>query len=373
MEKQNYTFDLADVKTPQTMSDFCHSLTFEEGAKNAMKSYYGGKKNLWDDNSQDGFVVEQTSNFDSEKYAYVRVSSLMETALEAFSSHYPLGLKPDDFWKAILYGFAMHVDLNAETLRNKFVAHEGKKQLLVAINHFSPGNGSTADWELVFPQFSEQIKDNITNSELQSVIAGKFSTTTVTDQACHEIALMSAMKNYFSYKMYTLCGIPQITLFGQQKDWEDLYNRTKSLGDYMLPSFSQQWLNCLLPVLQEFINTFKGNVNKEFWNRMVKRVRIGKGSGSYSVISGWINLFYPFLGDKSENKCIKKWEDLSQENGAEPSDFPQLMLSAPVKWNYLGTGIDFNFHAGIVGALQEKSSKMLVPHSAWIISRPPPK
>jgi len=363
METHNYTFKLAKVEINDKLSDK-HS-DFSKGANTAASTFYS--KSRLDRN--DDMLIEQTSVFDTEKYVWLRVCSLMETACEAFANHYPLGLKPDDFWKAILYGFAMHVDKNAEQLRSKFVAHEGKKQLSIEVTHFSPGNGSTADWEKIFPQFSEQIQKNIVNPELHSTISGKFSTTTVTDQACHEIALMSAMKNYFSYKMYTKCGIPEITLFGQQKDWQDLYDRTKKLSDYMLPEFSKRWLHCLLPVLQEFIDSFQGNPNKDFWNRMIKIVKIGKGSGSYSVISGWINLFYPFLVKKEENTYIKKWKDLSQEKGPEPEDFPQIMLSVPVIWNYLGKELDFHFHGGIIGALQDKTSKMIIPNSAWIVTR----
>ena len=51
--------------------------------------------------------------------------------------------------------------------------------------------------------------------------------------ASHEINLMSAMKNYFSYVMSTYCGIPSITVRGTEEDWVSLRNRTDALGELM--------------------------------------------------------------------------------------------------------------------------------------------
>jgi len=243
--------------------------------------------------------------------------------------------------------------------------------LTVEVNHFSPGNGSVKDWELVFPQFAEQIKKNVLDPELHSVVANKFSTTTVTDQACHEIALMSSMKNYFSYRMMTLCGIPEITLFGSVADWEDLHLRTKKLGDFMLPEFTQKWLSFLLPVLEEIVLTVKGNVNVDFWKRFVKYNPSRGGSGAHPTISGWINLFYPFLDSGRANTTLQDWKELNLDKGPDPKDFPTLILSTPVVWNYLGKKFHFHFHAGIVGGVQDKNTKMVFPNSAWIITRDP--
>ncbi len=41
----------------------------------------------------------------------------------------PLELRPDAVWLAIVQGFAQHVKYDAEALRNKFVTHDGEKEL----------------------------------------------------------------------------------------------------------------------------------------------------------------------------------------------------------------------------------------------------
>mmetsp|Transcript_11943 Transcript_11943/g.23008 ORF Transcript_11943/g.23008 Transcript_11943/m.23008 type:complete len:116 (+) Transcript_11943:420-767(+) len=106
----------------------------------------------------------------------------------AFDKHLPLALRPDDLWSVISYGFAKHVEKNAEKLRSKFVEHKGKKVL-----EFRTGDGFVMDqmppeaWEgIVFQNFSSQIKKNI-GGKTHSMIASPFSTSTAIDIAAYGI------------------------------------------------------------------------------------------------------------------------------------------------------------------------------------------
>jgi hypothetical protein len=47
----------------------------------------------------------------------------------------PLILGPDAFWLTIGQGFAQHVNLHHEALRDRLVRHEGKRQLVVSRDH----------------------------------------------------------------------------------------------------------------------------------------------------------------------------------------------------------------------------------------------
>ena len=153
------------------------------------------------------FYDESTLKIQMEVHTFDReqtvkdTGSLMDTALMAFAYHYPLVMKPDDIWCLISYAFATHLDKNAEELRSRFVAHQGKKVLEVRVDHFTLGGMTPEDWERdVFPDFSRQIRNYI-GDEKHDIIASPFSTTTPTTKATHEITLMAAMKNYFSYKV----------------------------------------------------------------------------------------------------------------------------------------------------------------------------
>lgn len=57
----------------------------------------------------------------------------------------------------------------------------------------------------------------------------KFSTTTPTASAVHELGLMDSMQHYFSYRFRTKCGISKVKLLGTLEDWELLKEKAKGL------------------------------------------------------------------------------------------------------------------------------------------------
>ena len=143
------------------------------------------------------------------------------------------------------------------------------------------------------------------------MISESFSTTTAVSQVASEITLMSAMKNYFSFGMETRCGIPSISLLGSEQDWTALRARAEELGNLMLPVFSDYWMPLLLPILDEFVfESYRGHVNHGFWLSMVKLRHNGMGSGYKEFISGWMQIFFPYLGSGCINKQLRPWHEL---------------------------------------------------------------
>ncbi|CAF0881428.1 unnamed protein product [Didymodactylos carnosus] len=57
---------------------------------------------------------------------------------------------------------------------------------------------------------------------------------------------------------------------------------TKISDDY------HQYLDNVLPILDEFIKTYQGHVNSGFWDRVMNLKDDQLGSGSTKYISGWI-------------------------------------------------------------------------------------
>jgi hypothetical protein len=298
--------------------------------------------------------------------------------LTAFAQHLPLELSSDHFWTLITFAFAKHVDKHSEELRSKFVAHEGKKKLEVRTpdwfrmsNFFDPDTGaSDKEWEtFVFPEFSKQIKNHIGN-DAHSLLTGSFSTSTAASTAASEITLMAAMKNYFSYKMSTLCGIPNITLTGTEEDWVALRNRTEALGKLMKEDFASYWMPLVLPILDEFVESYRGNVNHGFWQSMVKLRNNGMSSGHKEFISGWIQIFFPYLASGELNNKLHPWQDM-YFHGPEPEDFPSIISSAPVTWDYHNKEFELYFHAGFTGVSQRSDDGMLIPEIGWYVSHQP--
>ncbi|KAM0177292.1 hypothetical protein ACHAPC_008865 [Botrytis cinerea] len=62
-------------------------------------------------------------------------NGLVHTCLEAYNQHRHLVLRPDDIWIAIVTQFSFYVNKHSEELRSFFVAHEGKKDLVVEGDH----------------------------------------------------------------------------------------------------------------------------------------------------------------------------------------------------------------------------------------------
>ncbi|CAB9517951.1 expressed unknown protein [Seminavis robusta] len=325
-------------------------------------------------------ALSNTGEGGDKKLVHAGSNGLVMAMVTAFAQHLPLELSPDSIWIAISYAFAKHVDKNAEALRKNFVQHEGKKRLLVETDPSfamskggDPDTGASAkEWEnQIFPAFSRQIKDHI-GKKTHEAIAASFTTTTASAKACHEITLMSAMKNYFSYGMRTCCGIPEITLLGTVDDWVQLRARAEHLGSLMTPEFSEYWMPLLLPVLDEFVESYKGNVNHGFWQSMVKLRYTGGGSGSHTFISGWMQILFPYLGSGRLTKSLKPWHEM-YFYGPELGSFPPLASSAPVDWEYHGATFDLEFFAGVIGFAQDNSNGALSPVLGWYVAHAPPK
>jgi len=299
-------------------------------------------------------------------------------AVVAFAQHLPLQLSPDHIWSLITYAFAKHVEENANALQSKFVKHQGKKRLVVrtpdsflrSIDGDPDSGASAADWErLVFGQFSEQIRGHIGEESHERIVAD-FSTTSPSTRAASEITLMSATKHYFSFGMMTLCGIPNITLQGTEEDWVSLRKRAEDLAPLMLEDFSGYWMPLLLPVLDEFINSYRGEVNHGFWQSMVKLRHNGMSSGYKEFISGWMQIFFPYLVS-GLNTTLRPWHEMFF-HGPDPADFPPIVSSVPVDWNYYGSDINLDFHAGMTGVTQDSYNGTLGPVVGWYVTQSPP-
>ena len=101
-------------------------------------------------------------------------------------------------------------------------------------------------------------------------------------------------------------------------------------------------------------------VDHGFWQSMVKLRDTGGGSGSYSFISGWIQLFYPYLASGRENRSMRPWNQMFFD-GPQLDEFPPISSSAPVDWDYYGQAHNMHFHAGFAGMVQDPQTGEIMP------------
>lgn len=285
-------------------------------------------------------------------------NSLIGTLGAAFSLHYPVAISPDDIWLTLVQGLAMHVNANSETLRSRFVQHEGKVTVLHE-NHYQKGSPDN-DWPSSFKFFSDEIEKHI--GKARSLLVSDFSTTGPIERAASEIVLMDVMKSFLDYREMTLCGLPEITLLGTVADWTSVRDRAAVLAEYDLA----WWTKDLLPVLDRFVETAAGHVNPTWWDSFYKRHSESGGD----AISGWVNHLFPYLeyhGGKVERNAYATPSLCKPERrhqGPTSGDFPSGLSRVPFTWDYYGTEHKMEFVAGFVGTAQAEDG-LIRPAIGW--------
>jgi len=297
------------------------------------------------------------------QYAYYGESPFFDGMIDAFADHRPVVLSPDVIWFLICQGFAHYVNDNPEELRNLFVDHEGKIDLVVqSSKELLAGN---ADWDSIVDGFYEQIRDN-TKGEIADIMAQKFSTTGVNEHIVSEIVLMETVKSYFNYiVMYMSCGIPSVTLTGTPDDWQSILDRTRKLSAYGI----DWWVKDLEPILTEFVNASKGKPNVNFWKSIVKKYRPGDLRGlscggmdmGATKFDGWFLKLLPF------DKSGRTPKEVNMDHGMLPemvrTDYKYIIYN-----DFTGeieAEMMMEFWAGIVGMEVDTVTYTMTPKLGW--------
>jgi hypothetical protein len=285
--------------------------------------------------------------------------------VEAYAGHYSVILSPDAIWTLISQGFCHHISLNTEKLKDKIVNHEGKMEISVISEYdlYSP----LMDWDTLLNGFEIQIAEN-TKGNIADIMRADFSTTGNTERITSQVTLMSAVKSYFDFAaIHTICGIPTITIEGTPDDWRKIIKKVESLIDYDLG----WWVDDLKPILQEFVNASEGNVNKDFWQNIVKKDRpesMKKGAGcgvkDATKFDGWFLKFMPFDKDGRTPDAV-----VYGRNDMLPS-----VVSAPFTYVVKdSTGNIFSktpmeIMSGFVGIDVNENTYTMRPHIGWMVS-----
>jgi len=315
--------------------------------------------------------IEQAYASEARLVACTDVSPLVQMAHDAFYEHRPIALSPDVVWFTIAQGFATHVNLSAETLRSRFVRHDGKLKLRVT----HPGIllGQPSPWPEAFTAFSEQIAEHV--GKLRDLVVADFSTTGPLERAATEVLLMDTFQAYFEYELMAGCGIPQITLLGTPDDWRSVRRRVQMLSEYGL----EPWTSALLPVLERIVATADGADDPQFW-----RSFFHYESGSMgSALTGWINVLFPYLVDwktkqpTKPNEYMATWQQNFAKSprswkdtpGPSMGEMPSGLASAPVRVIDARTREehDMRFVAGMFGVIEDAVGALL-PEFGWAIT-----
>ncbi|CAG8684225.1 12672_t:CDS:1 [Dentiscutata erythropus] len=105
------------------------------------------------------------------------------------------------------------------------------------------------------------------------------------------VVLLDAVKAYFEYEVYTLCGIPKVTLEETLEDWMKLQEKVINLRELNLEL--DFWLDRLEPVLWNLVATYHDEIDHDFWGRIIKIDEV-HSSGGGTLVSRWLMNFFPY-------------------------------------------------------------------------------
>jgi len=142
-------------------------------------------------------------------------NGLVNGVIRAFQQDLHLVLRLDDIWLSILTQFSMFVNGNSEHLRSQFVAHQGKKELIIDAG---PQRIEDVDMGKLAQSMTQLIHENVVDPQLRELIMPNFSTTTDDDESVAAIAMMGTLQRYFDYNFLVGCGFPSVTLQGEKSD-----------------------------------------------------------------------------------------------------------------------------------------------------------
>ncbi|MCU0438880.1 MAG: DUF4419 domain-containing protein [Raineya sp.] len=297
-----------------------------------------------------GKKLEGYSKVDAQTKKLVPASSLVAALQVAYVNHHPFVISPDMIWLTICQGFSKHINTNPNKYRKLLVTHQSKKHLNIVRKDFKKGKQNP--WEEAIVQWQDSIKKYV-KKDAYELIVDTFSTTDFNATIAYQVTLMETMQEYFSYGMYG-CGIPYITLEGKTEDWIKIRNKIEGFRKYDLG----EWVDNLIPILDQFVEASKGNIEVIFWQNMFKNTI---KHYSPELINGWILKFYPYLEDKNKRKYgigtiqYKSNPFLKGETYHNSSltlrDFPSGLSSFDFKWidPRINLRANMEFGAGFIG------------------------
>ena len=288
------------------------------------------------------------SSFDSNLSAAVRPSpnGFVHGSILAYSQHHHLQIRPEDVWFAIISQIGFYINCHAEDLRGMFVAHEGKKELEVK---FHMGDRYTVDFGVFAQKMSNLIDENVLDPGLREWVLPAFSTTTEHDNIVASILLMGVTQKYFDFKCSMVCGLPSVTLLGQNSDWQLIYSRLDKFETF--GTEPSQFCKLLRPVISHFVKSFDEPTSDDtisFWQRIAHHHENFSGPSYYS---GWITAFCFWREDGHslyESTGGLELDGVTYHR-VESNEVPPGYSSVPVKVDDNGDVFDSTMVAGSVG------------------------
>ena len=336
------------------------------GTKSIIENLFkkSGRRILTNEN-EPSEILHYTLDTKEDLIFNYKKSSLIQGLVLSYKNHYPITITPDMIWILVLQGFSRFMEKYEDSVRDIFVNFEGKKELIVEIYNKTPYTATKEDWDGIMKEFVEKIGQHV-GQETTDSLECNFSTTSQVAKVTSQVAIMSAMKQYFTYKAKFIgCGISTVTLEGSMQDWEKIKSKLEFLSTKGLEWYTKH----LIPIIDKILESknyynYNGQLNEElieFWKGMV-RVK-GKGD-LYDplIINGWIVKFIPNLSKKTP----EVYEEISEKQ------VPDQIISCPMELTWIISPekkIDYkcSLFSGFYGMIQDKETFNVRPVIGYAI------
>ncbi len=135
----------------------------------------------------------------------------------------------------------------------------------------------------------EEIGKNVKN-DIVEVLTSTYSTTGQIESLLSSACIMHTFKKYFDYEhCFVGCGIRNVHFLGTLADWQLLRSKAEKLKNFTKP-IANSWdakyndfsgyIDGVLPILDEFIRTYQGQVDNKFWDQIFDYTHVHKRGAS---------------------------------------------------------------------------------------------
>ncbi len=221
--------------------------------------YYKKNLNITCDNNLNNFYLQKTSN------------EFINAFFNAYLNHGSIIISPDDINFQINLVLLDYIKKNKIDNNSNYYDKEYKNPNF----HFNNLDIKTSDdinkkikIEDFFEQLSNSIIKNnsIKKKELLNIFNSDYTTSTNLDLLISNLCLCKSKNIYEKNINYFNCGIKNAVFLGELDDWILLRNKVNSLNK-IFPNI-QRWIDNMLDILDNFIDSYNNKVNLNFWNNI---------------------------------------------------------------------------------------------------------
>ena len=287
------------------------------------------------------------------------VSSLFfHTVHHCFQNHYPLALRPEVLMYLIVNEVATTVNLYPKDYRHLFSTSKEKVRIDIRNDALRKGDPNNS-WDEVLKDFSLKLGEHVPGDLMPNFLP-RFSTTTPETEAATIVAFMSAVREFYDFRLYTLCGLPKIRLLGRAEDYTKLRESAERLAEPFQKHLNSYFTH-LLPVLKKLEQQALGEaIDDQFWSSLYE---FNSQSGG-DTFNGWISTFINYVkaspelsGRKNREASFEQkdnelfdWEKMSERKvGISTQSIPPQISIAPFTWHYLKEELPMQFVGGVLG------------------------